>query len=124
MSLKFIAVVNAAPNSHGHRFRHCLCAHACRVQRKSKAEDMAANCFICNIDRAEFDRRGSGFAHHQVEDHDVWSYVWLVAHLRFRDATELNGTESYLAKKVRVWDCIGGGGGGAGTIGVCNLVGG
>ncbi len=27
-----------------------------------------------------------------------WSYVWLLCHLRFKDATEMNGTESYLVR--------------------------
>jgi hypothetical protein len=29
---------------------------------QEKVEDMAATCFICSMDRKEFDRRGEGYA--------------------------------------------------------------
>jgi hypothetical protein len=65
---------------------------------------MAATCFVCNIERAEFDRRGSGFDHHQANDHNTWNYMWLLAYLRFLDPTEMNGAESYIAKKIAMRD--------------------
>jgi hypothetical protein len=38
---------------------------------QEKKEDMVANCFICQIERAEFDRSAEGFAKHIRSDHNL-----------------------------------------------------
>jgi hypothetical protein len=41
------------------------------VAVQEKKEDMVANCFICQIERAEFDRSAEGFAKHIRSDHNL-----------------------------------------------------
>ena len=36
-------------------------------------------CFICNIERPEFDRQGNGFEHHIRHEHHCWHYINLMA---------------------------------------------
>ena len=38
---------------------------------QEKKEDMVANCFICQIERAVFDRSAEGFAKHIRSDHNL-----------------------------------------------------
>ena len=42
-----------------------------RAKEKEKVDDMRELCFICNLERAEFDRHGAGFANHIRNDHNV-----------------------------------------------------
>jgi hypothetical protein len=37
-----------------------------------------------------------GFEYHTQEDHDLWQYLNFIIHLKSIDATDLNGTESYI----------------------------
>lgn len=84
---------------------------------------MATTCFICSLgkhraseplkrvrltillfcvsDRSLFDRgTETGFDYHIRIDHNLWSYLWILAHLRFKPRTELTGVEEYLLRKV------------------------
>jgi hypothetical protein len=64
---------------------------------------MIANCFICNIERGEFDRWAEGFQKHIKGDHNLWKYVYLLTYLRIKERTEMTGTESFLAAQLE--DC-------------------
>jgi len=75
-----------------------------RGQTKDKAEDMAGKCFICGIGREEFDRNANGFENHFQNDHNLWSYVFLLIHLRRMDPTEMNGLESHIYTLARQQD--------------------
>ena len=52
-----------------------------REQKTRQGEDMANVCFICNIERVEFDRQGNGFEHHIHNDHYCWHYISLLAYV-------------------------------------------
>ena len=41
---------------------------------QDKSEDMMSKCFICNIERGEFDRGAEGFENHIKRDHNMWAY--------------------------------------------------
>ena len=71
-----------------------------RVQKKEKEDDMLNSCFICSIDRAEFDRHAFGFHHHVMFEHNTWNYVYLLAHLHSKPRTEMTGVEDYLRERV------------------------
>lgn len=68
-------------------------------------QDMVERCFICNIDRAAFDRNTeTGFEHHIKQDHWLWAYMFMLAHLHFKPRTELTGVEQYLLSKALARD--------------------
>lgn len=56
-------------------------------------------CFICNINKQEFDRFGDGFEKHIDKDHNLWYYVFYLMHLKSKDQTEYLGIESYVWEK-------------------------
>lgn len=35
---------------------------------------MLTTCFVCNIERGEFDRGADGFQAHIKRDHNMWAY--------------------------------------------------
>ncbi|RHY03631.1 hypothetical protein DYB36_007392 [Aphanomyces astaci] len=72
-----------------------------RSRMEARLNDIAGKCFICNLSRETFDRLAPlGFEHHVKNEHDLWNYVFLVAHLRFKSETEFDGVEQFL------WRCI------------------
>ena len=49
-------------------------------EAESKAqEEMTSKCFICSIERTEFDRKGRGFEYHIKNDHYMWNYLYFIA---------------------------------------------
>ena len=63
--------------------------------QKADFEDNKNNvCFICSIDRYEFDRNGDGFEKHIEKDHHVFNYFYYMIYINDKPKTEYNGTES------------------------------
>lgn len=58
--------------------------------------DKNNSCYICNEERARFDKEGGGFINHITDDHDLWMYVFYIVHLEAKDPTEMTGVESYV----------------------------
>ena len=76
------------------------------VLRSEKAdrEDNTANiCFICGIDRAEFDRaseKGDGFKLHIKFDHNMWNYVKFMIFLWEQDRDDDDGLEQFVRRAI------------------------
>jgi len=51
-----------------------------RDQKTRDEEDQKNICFICGIDRSEFERH-CNFEEHTVEEHNIWSYVFYLVYL-------------------------------------------
>ena len=71
-----------------------------RQERGSKKAHMEGTCFICGIDRFTFDSKGGGFDRHVKNDHNMWSYLYMVVHLREKEPTEYNGWEQHVASCI------------------------
>ena len=56
---------------------------------------MASNCFICSIKSAEFDKSGVGFLNHIQKEHNMWSYVYFLMHLKEKDPSDYTAAEQY-----------------------------
>jgi hypothetical protein len=66
---------------------------------------MKNRCYICNIERHEFDRYAQGFENHIKNDHNLWQYLYFLVYMKSKDPTDYNGTESaiwqfYLKGKI------------------------
>jgi len=51
-----------------------------RDQKSKDEEDQKNICFICGIERSEFERH-CNFEEHTVEEHNIWSYVFYLVYL-------------------------------------------
>jgi hypothetical protein len=66
-----------------------------RGDKQAVEEDVMNTCFICNIDREDFETSNIPFTHHIKNDHNMWKYVWFMIYLDEKDHTEFDGIEQY-----------------------------
>ena len=64
-----------------------------RDERYSIQEAMRNECFICSLEAHEFDRRGNGFDNHVQKQHNMWSYLCFLLHLKETEYTEMTSHE-------------------------------
>ena len=60
--------------------------------------DMRDKCFICGIEREQFDMLDLNFMDHIKKDHNMWQYLWFKIHLNGKDPTEYTGQEQYVQR--------------------------
>ena len=60
---------------------------------------MKNKCFICDIERDDFEKEAVSFDNHVKYEHNLWNYVYFMLHIRFKSSLNHNGTESYVYKK-------------------------
>jgi len=72
-----------------------------RVNRQAVAEDLRTSCFVCNIEREDFEQYGVRFDTHIRDDHNMWKYVWLMVHLREKDPVLYTGLEMHVAPLLK-----------------------
>lgn len=75
-----------------------------RIGDKAKNNDIKDYCFICGNNREKFERQvdksHQGFNSHIKVDHYMWNYIFFTAFLEWKDDTEYNGIEGYVADKL------------------------
>jgi len=75
-----------------------------RAKRKEIKRKNETECFICGIDRFMLDTKGGGFERHIEEDHNMWSYLFLIATIRGKEETQYNGWEQHVAMHLAAKD--------------------
>jgi len=69
-----------------------------RSENESIESDIVGNCFICGIDRDDFERAGVNFNGHTTHDHNMWKYLQLELYLEQKDKGTYTGQDIYLAQ--------------------------
>jgi hypothetical protein len=64
-------------------------------------EDMQERCFICGIDRENFETLGLSFPNHIKYDHNMWQYLWFRIHLDNKDSTAYTGQEQFVHNLIQ-----------------------
>ena len=67
-----------------------------RQEVTEKDDDTRNRCFICNIDRENFEREGIDFDTHIRRYHNMWHYVWIIMTLEEMDHDEFSGQHDYI----------------------------
>ena len=78
-----------------------------RDQKRENDEDIMNVCFICGLNRGEYERT-SNFDRHVTEEHDTWQYLAYIAYLREKSkayATDLTEIEDYILDNYKKKDC-------------------
>jgi hypothetical protein len=75
-----------------------------RENAKEKHELMIGFCFICGIEKNDFDDAAGGdsakgFHPHITEEHNMWDYLFFLIYLKHKDKTEYTGAETYVSEK-------------------------
>jgi len=69
-------------------------------EEREKRHNMNSECFICGVTRAAVDEHGGNFEDHIRNQHNMWSYIFMMVHLRQKEPQEYNGWEAYVKRKV------------------------
>jgi len=75
-----------------------------RDQKSSNDEDQKNVCFICGIERSEFEKHVN-FEKHTLEEHNIWSYVFYLVYLNEKQKiskTEMTDIENFVLEKYLI----------------------
>jgi len=71
-------------------------------QDKEKIRDNIVNtCFVCNIDREDFEQNNLPFTHHIKHEHNLWDYVFFRMYLESKESVDYSGLESYCFAQIQ-----------------------
>ncbi len=73
-----------------------------RSEKQQKEEILKNTCFICGLDRSQFDNKAVSFEDHVRHEHNMWHYLYFIVLIRVKDPTEFTGPESYVYAMVKV----------------------
>ena len=59
-------------------------------------KDQMTKCFICDIEKASIDKKGSGFDYHVKNEHNMWDYIFYIIYLKEKGEDDLNLFEDYI----------------------------
>jgi hypothetical protein len=62
--------------------------------------DIREKCFICSIDRDEFEQLDIPFVEHVKSEHNMWQYIWFIIYLESKDPLSYTGPEQYLSENL------------------------
>jgi hypothetical protein len=71
-----------------------------REENDNKEEDINNKCFICSLDRVEFEKRKVSFVDHCKKEHCVRTYITYLISTKLKNPKDLDADENY------VLDCI------------------
>ncbi|XP_063219999.1 inositol 1,4,5-trisphosphate receptor isoform X2 [Bacillus rossius redtenbacheri] len=71
-----------------------------RSEKQQKELTLKDNCFICGLNRSEFDNKTVSFEDHVQCEHNMWHYLYFIVLVKVKDPTEFTGPESYVYAMV------------------------
>ena len=71
-----------------------------REESQNKEEDKTNKCFICSIDRVEFEKKKIAFKDHLKYEHNSKNYIKFLTFLKLFDVKDLDADQSHII------DCI------------------
>eukprot|EP00092_Neocalanus_flemingeri_P012650 GFUD01013633.1.p1 GENE.GFUD01013633.1~~GFUD01013633.1.p1 ORF type:complete len:2696 (-),score=487.89 GFUD01013633.1:214-8301(-) len=72
-----------------------------RSEKQNKEEVIKNTCFICGLERKEFDNKNVTFEEHIRNEHNMWHYLYFIVLIKVKDPTEFTGPESYVHQMVK-----------------------
>ncbi|EGR34711.1 hypothetical protein IMG5_003440 [Ichthyophthirius multifiliis] len=78
-----------------------------RDEQHQTEHDIENVCFICDLQKWEFEKNGVNFASHCASTHNVWNYVNFLVYLSVLGRENANGLETYVMNlNFQVLSCI------------------
>ncbi|CAG9572062.1 conserved hypothetical protein [Leishmania major strain Friedlin] len=76
-----------------------------RTHQQLIQADQEKKCFICGIERNEFDIvRPGAYSTHVTEEHNMWQYIFFLHYLSTKDANSHTGQEAYVQQLIAQQD--------------------
>lgn len=73
---------------------------AIREESDQRMEDKENKCYLCSIDKVEFEKRKVSFARHINEEHNIKDYIHYILNVKFRKNKDLDSYEVFVKKNV------------------------
>ena len=71
-----------------------------RLEKQEKENILKNTCFICGLHRSVFCNKKVSFEEHIKCSHNMWHYLYFIAHLNIKNPTEFTGYESYVHQMI------------------------
>jgi hypothetical protein len=71
-----------------------------REKKQAIRDDTNNKCFICNINREEFDRAGEDFTFHIQEEHNIYNYFFYFIALKKMSPSQKNNIDDYVIENL------------------------
>ena len=68
-----------------------------REESQEKEEDITNKCFICSIDRVEFEKRNIPFVNHLFAEHNSKNYIKFLVGLKLSNEKDLDSDQYYIS---------------------------
>ena len=65
-----------------------------REKKFNFEKDRKSRCFICNIEKTEYEKKNKDFTEHCEKEHNVWDYANYMIMLRMTEFEDLNGVNT------------------------------
>lgn len=62
---------------------------------------MERQCFICGLDRKDFEKEDKSFDQHINSDHSLWNYIYFMLYLEKLNPMEMTGIEIIVKEKIK-----------------------
>jgi inositol 1,4,5-triphosphate receptor type 1 len=72
-----------------------------RSEKQNKDLILKNTCFICGLDRGNFDNKSVSFEEHIKYEHNMWHYLHFIVLINVKDPTEFTGPESYVYSLIK-----------------------
>lgn len=72
-----------------------------REENNARDEDMNNKCFICSIDRLEFEKRKISFKDHVEKEHNIRTYIEYLVWLKMINEKDLDGDQSFIMQCIK-----------------------
>jgi len=72
-----------------------------REESQEKDDDINNNCFICSINRVEFEKRNIPFVKHLSAEHNSRNYIKFLVNLKLSCEKDLDSDQFYIIKCVK-----------------------
>lgn len=69
-----------------------------------KDEDNKNFCFICQLNKYEYEKSGEIFSKHIEKEHNIWNYANFIIYMKNKTEKDCNGIESKIFKKIKSGD--------------------
>ena len=73
---------------------------AIREEKDKSNEDKDNKCYICSIDKSEFEKRKIKFKKHIEEEHKLKDYINYILNLKLKKNKDLDSNEIYIKQNI------------------------
>jgi len=71
-----------------------------RIKHDSRIYDVNNTCFICGLNRLDFEEKRIKFNDHVSHEHNIWNYVYFIYNLKQIPKNDMNFTQTHVSNMI------------------------